>query len=63
MTQEKFNIDRLNEIAKSRSEEATKKAEERKKVRTKRIISQKDVDRHDYDDTDDKFCYNDYVNG
>lgn len=63
MTQEKFNIDRLNEIAKPRSEEAIKKAEERKKARTKRIISQKDVDRHDYDDTYDKFCYNDYVNG
>ena len=49
--------------SKSGSDEAIKKAEERKKVWTKRIISQKDVDRHDYDDTYDKFCYNDYVNG
>lgn len=49
--------------SKSRSDEAIKKAEERNKVWTKRIISQKDVDRHDYDDTDDKFSYNDFING
>ena len=56
MAQEKNN-------SKSRIEEAIRKAEERKKARSKRIISEEDVDSYDYDDTDDKFSYNDFVNG
>ena len=57
MTREKINN------SKPKSDEAIKRAEEREKVWAKRIISKEDVDRYDYDDTYDKFCYNDYVNG